>query len=78
LQAREAIKSANAVLDSFSSNKDFAEGTEIMKATLSSIRSLIEELRLIAVSSKKTGTLSNVAAVINESTDIYRNIAGPK
>jgi len=49
-----------------------------MKATLSSIRSLIEELRLIAVSSKKTGSLSNVAAVINESTDMYRNIAGPK
>jgi len=78
LQAREAIKSANAVLDSFSSNKNFAEGTELMKATLSSIRSLIEELRLIAVSSKKTGSLSNVAAVINESTDMYRNIAGPK
>jgi len=77
-QAREAIRSANNILDSFSNNKDFAEGTEIMKATLSSIRDLVDELRLIAVSSKKTGTLSNAAAIINESTDMYRNITGSK
>ena len=77
-QAREAIKSANNVLDSFSSNKDFAEGTEIMKATLSSIRELVDELKLIAISSKKTGTLSNAAGIIKESSDMYRNIAGSK
>ena len=77
-QTREAIRSANNILDSFSNNKDFAEGTEIMKATLSSIRDLVDELRLIAVSSKKTGTLSNAAAIINESTDMYRNITGSK
>ncbi|MFZ0514949.1 MAG: hypothetical protein WAM14_25325 [Candidatus Nitrosopolaris sp.] len=77
-QAREAIKTANNVLDSLSSNKDFAEGTEIMKATLSSIRDLVDELKLIAISSKKTGTLSNAAAIIKESSDMYRNIAGSK
>ena len=77
-QAREAIRSTNNVLDTFSGNKDLAEGTEIMKATLSSIRDLVDELRLIAISSKKTGTLSNAAAIINESTDMYRNITGSK
>lgn len=77
-QAREAIKAANNVLDSLSSNKDIAEGTEIMKATLSSIRDLVDELKLIAISSKKTGTLSNAAAIIKESSDMYRNIAGSK
>ena len=77
-QAREAMRSTNNVLDTLSGNKDLAEGTEIMKATLSSIRDLVDELRLIAVSSKKTGTLSNAAAIINESTDMYRNITGSK
>lgn len=77
-QAREAIRSTNNVLDTFSSNKDLTEGTEIMKATLSSIRDLVDELKLIAISSKKTGTLSNAAAIINESTDMYRNITGSK
>jgi flagellin-specific chaperone FliS len=76
-QAREAIRSANNILDSLSSNKDF-EGTEIMKATLSSIRDLVDELRLIAVSFKKTGTLNNAAAIINESKDMYRNITRSK
>jgi hypothetical protein len=77
-QAREAIRSANNFLDTFSGNKDLTEGTEIMKATLSSIRDLVDELKLIAISSKKTGTLSNAAAIINESTDMYRNITGSK
>ncbi len=77
-QAREAIRSTNNVLDTFSGSKDLAEGTEIMKSTLSSIRDLVDELRLIAISFKKTGTLNNAAAIINESTDMYRNITGPK
>ncbi|PWU82566.1 MAG: hypothetical protein DLM72_01550 [Candidatus Nitrosopolaris wilkensis] len=77
-QAREAIRTANNVLDSVSSNKDFGEMNEILKATLSSIRELVDELKLIAVSSKKTGTLNNAAAIMKESSDIYRNIAGSK
>ena len=77
-QAREAIRTANNVLDSFSANKDFGEMNEILKATLSSIRDLVDELKLIAVSSKKTGTLNNAAAIMKESSDMYRNIAGSK
>ena len=77
-QAREAIRSANNILDSFSNNKDFGEMNEVLKATLSSIRDLVDELKLIAVSSKKTGTLNNAAAIMKESSDIYRNIAGSK
>jgi archaellum biogenesis ATPase FlaH len=77
-QTREAIRTANNVLDSLSSNKDFGEMNEILKATLSSIRDLVDELKLIAVSSKKTGTLNNAAAIMKESSDIYRNIAGSK
>jgi archaellum biogenesis ATPase FlaH len=77
-QARETIKAANNVLDSLSSNKDLAEGSEIMKATLSSIRDLVDELKLIAISSKKTGTLSNATAIIKESSDMYRTITGSK
>jgi uncharacterized protein YjgD (DUF1641 family) len=77
-QARETIRTANNVLDSLSSNKDFGEMNEILKATLSSIRDLVDELRLIAVSSKKTGTLDNAAAIVKESSDMYRNIVGSK
>jgi archaellum biogenesis ATPase FlaH len=77
-QAREAIRTANNVLDSLSTNKDFGEMNEILKATLSSIRDLVDELKLIAVSSKKTGTLNNAAAIMKESSDMYRNIAGSK
>ena len=77
-QAREAIRTANTVLDSLSTNKDFGEMNEILKATLSSIRDLVDELKLIAVSSKKTGTLNNAAAIMKESSDMYRNIAGSK
>jgi hypothetical protein len=77
-QAREAIRTANNVLNSLSTNKDFGEMNEILKATLSSIRDLVDELKLIAVSSKKTGTLNNAAAIMKESSDMYRNIAGSK
>jgi uncharacterized protein YjgD (DUF1641 family) len=77
-QARETIRTANNVLDSLSSNKDFGEMNEILKATLSSIRDLVDELKLIAVSSKKTGTLDNAAAIVKESSDMYRNIVGSK
>jgi hypothetical protein len=77
-QAREAIRTANNVMDSLSTNKDFGEMNEILKATLSSIRDLVDELKLIAVSSKKTGTLNNAAAIMKESSDMYRNIAGSK
>jgi uncharacterized protein YjgD (DUF1641 family) len=77
-QAKETIRTANNVLDSLSSNKDFGEMNEILKATLSSIRDLVDELKLIAVSSKKTGTLDNAAAIVKESSDMYRNIVGSK
>ena len=66
-QAREAIRTANNVLDSLSTTKDFGEMNEILKATLrASIRILVDELKLIAVSSKKTGTLNNATAIMNE------------
>ncbi len=77
-QTREAIRTANNVMDSLSTNKDFGEMNEILKATLSSIRDLVDELKLIAVSSKKTGTLNNAAAIMKESSEMYRNIAGSK
>jgi ribosomal protein S8 len=76
-QARESMKSVNNVLDSLSSNK-VGEGTEIMKATLSAIRDLVDELKLVVISSKKTGTLSNAEGILKESSDIYRNVASSK
>jgi ribosomal protein S8 len=76
-QARESIKSVNNVLDSFTTNKD-AEGTELMKATLRAIRDLVDELKLVVISSKKTGILSNAEGVIKESSEMYRNIASSK
>lgn len=75
-QAREVMRSIDNVLSTLSSNEDFTEGTEIMKATLTSIRDLVDELRLLVISSKKTGTLSNAAAIMKESSDVYRNISG--
>ncbi|HET7149370.1 MAG TPA: hypothetical protein VFI73_12845 [Candidatus Nitrosopolaris sp.] len=77
-QAREAIRTANNVLDSVSNNKDFGEINEVLKETLSSIRALVDELKLIVVSSKKTGMLNNAAAVVKESSDIYQNITSSK
>jgi archaellum biogenesis ATPase FlaH len=77
-QARESIKSVSNVLDSFSTNKDIAEGTELMKTTLKAIRDLVDELKLVVISSKKTGILSNVEGVIKESSEMYRNIASSK
>ena len=71
-QARESIKSVSNVLDSFSTNKDIAEGT------LKAIRDLVDELKLVVISSKKTGILSNVEGVIKESSEMYRNIASSK
>lgn len=76
-QARESIKSVSNVLDSFSTNKDFG-GTELMKTTLKAIRDLVDELKLVVISSKKTGILSNVEGVIKESSEMYRNIASSK
>jgi ribosomal protein S8 len=77
-QARESLKSVNNLLDSFSANKDLAEGTEVMKATLRAIRDLVDELKLVVISSKKTGILSNAQGVIKESSEMYRNIASSK
>jgi ribosomal protein S8 len=77
-QARESIKTANNVLESFSTSKDFAEGSELIKATLSAIRDLVDELKLVVISSKKTGILSNAEGIIKESSEMYRNIASSK
>ena len=77
-QARESLRSVNDVLNSFSTNEDFAEGTELMKATLRAIRDLVDELKLVVISSKKTGILGNAQGVIKESSEVYRNIAGSK
>jgi hypothetical protein len=49
-----------------------------MKATLKAIRDLVDELKLVVISSKKTGILSNVEGVIKESSEMYRNIASSK
>ena len=77
-QARESIKSVNNVMDSFSTNKDFGDGFELMKATLTAIRDLVDELKLVVISSKKTGILNNAGGLIKESSEVYRNITSSK
>src|SRR5215469_5531791 len=79
-QARESIKSVNNVMDSFSTttNKDFGEWFELMKATLTAIRDLVDELKLVVISSKKTGILNNAGGLIKESSEMYRNITSSK
>ena len=76
-QARESMKSVNNVMDSFSTNKD-GEGFELMKATLTAIRDLVDELKLVVISSKKTGILNNAGGLIKESSEVYRNITSSK
>ena len=77
-QARESMKSVNNVLDSFSTNKGFGEEIELMKATLTAIRGLVDELKLVVISSKKTGIFNNAGGVIKESSEMYRNITSSK
>ena len=77
-QARESIESVNKLLNSFSANKDLAEGTELMEATLRAIRDLVDELKLVVISSKKTGILDNAGGLIKESSEVYRNITSSK
>lgn len=76
--AQQLMKTAKAKLDYIGEgakgSEDLRELSTSFKEMLQSIKGLIDELKLVAVESKRSGTLHNVEQTIREASDAYRTV----
>jgi len=80
-EAKELIKSAKSKIDSFGgsgeggiSGQDLRDVTTAVKEMLVSIKGLADELKITVASSKKSGTIHNIAETVKEASDIYNTV----
>lgn len=73
-QASSAIKSAKNAIDSMGDQNGVGEMTTIVKDLINSLKDLVDELKLVLLSSKQTGIIHNVKEVARETDNIYRNL----
>ena len=79
-EGAELIKSAKGKINSFGdgegsiNGQDLHDVTTATKEMMESIKELVTELTVTAVSSKKSTTIRNVKETINEASDIYKTI----
>jgi len=76
--AQQLIKSAKTKLDFLGEggigSQDLRELSASFKEMLQSIKGLTDELKLVAVDSRRSGTLKNVEQTIKEASDAYRTV----
>lgn len=73
-QASSAIKSAKNAIDSTGDQNGVGEMPIIIKELINSLKSLIDELRLVLLSSKQNGIIHNINEVVQETGSIYKNL----
>jgi predicted translin family RNA/ssDNA-binding protein len=73
-QASSAIKSAKNAIDSMGDQSGAGEMTIIIKDLINSLKDLIDELRLVLLSSKQTGIIHNAKEIARDADSIYRNL----
>ena len=76
--AQQLIKTAKTKLDFLGEggigSQDLRELSASFKEMLQSIKGLTDELKLVAVDSRRSGTLKNVEQTIKEASDAYRTV----
>ncbi|MFL6475775.1 MAG: hypothetical protein ACJ70Y_02215 [Nitrososphaera sp.] len=70
-EARETIRSAKNTIDSVGDSKNIGETMDALKEMLRSIAALVDELKLIVVDSKESGTIRNMEAAIRETRNAF-------
>ena len=73
-QASSAIKSAKNAIDSMGDQNGVGEMPIIIKELINSLKSLIDELRFVLLSSKQNGIVHNIKDVVQETDSIYKNL----
>lgn len=73
-EVKKVISSANSTISSFDANKDgnagnaYGEITTSIKEMVQSIRGLVDELRMVVVYSKESGSVNDINQIIREYT----------
>lgn len=73
-QASSAIRSAKVAIDSIGDQNGAGELTIIIKDLINSLKDLIDELRLVLLSSKESGIIHNIKDVAHEAEGIYKSL----
>jgi hypothetical protein len=80
-EAKDLIKSAKSKIDSFGgsgeggiSGQDLRDVTTAVREMLESIKGLVDELKITAASSKRSGTIRNIEETVKEASDIYNTV----
>lgn len=70
-EARDTIKSAKNTISSVGDTKNVGETMDALNEMLRSISALVDELKLIMVESRKSGTIHNVEEAIRETRSAF-------
>jgi hypothetical protein len=70
-ETRETIKSAKNTISSVGDSKNIGETTDALKEMLLSISALVDELKLIVIESKQSGTIHNIEEAIRETKSTF-------
>jgi len=70
-EVRETIMSAKNTIDSVGDSKNIGETMDALKQMLRSIAALVDELKLIMVDSKESGTIRNIEEAIRETRNAF-------
>ena len=70
-ETRETIKSAKNTINSVGDSKNMGETMDAIKEMLRSISALVDELKLIVMGSKESGTIHNMQEAIRETRNAF-------
>jgi hypothetical protein len=70
-ETRETIKSAKNTISSVGDSKNMGETMDAIKEMLRSISALVDELKLIVMESKESGTIHNMEEAIRETRNAF-------
>lgn len=70
-ETRETIKSAKNTISSVGDSKNVGETMDAIKDMLRSISALVDELKLIVMGSKESGTVHNMQEAIRETRNAF-------
>jgi hypothetical protein len=70
-ETRETIKSAKNTISSVGDSKNIGETMDALKEMLLSISALVDELKLIVIESKQSGTIHNIEEAIRETKSTF-------
>jgi hypothetical protein len=70
-ETRETIKSAKNTISSVGDSKNIGETMDALKEMLLAISALVDELKLIVIESKQSGTIHNIEEAVRETKSTF-------